>query len=111
MKFELELWQLITLMLTVIGGFWGMAKLLLAQAQAQINQKFKEISEHMGKQDESARRLERELMELKTELPRDYVRREDYTQAIAIIMTKIDALGLRIENIFQQVILKGAGRE
>ena len=111
MKLELELWQLITIMFTVVGAFWAMAKLILSQAQAQINEKFNEISAHMRSQDESARRLERELMELKAELPRDYVRREDYTQAIAIIMTKIDGLGLRMENIFQQVMLKGGRRE
>ena len=111
MKLELELWQLITIMITVVGAFWAMAKLILSQAQTQINEKFNEISVHMRGQDESARRLERELMELKAELPRDYVRREDYTQAIAIIMTKIDALGLRMENIFQQVMLKGGRRE
>lgn len=111
MKVELELWQLITIMVTVIGGFWAMAKLLLIQARQQIDEKFTQISTHMQGQDESARRLERELLELKATLPRDYVRREDYTQAVAIIMTKIDALGLRMENMFHQVIIKGAQRE
>jgi len=111
MKVEFELWQLVTLMVTVIGGFWAMAKMLMLQARAQIDEKFGQISAHMQGQDESARRLERELMELKATLPREYVRREDYTQAIAIIMTKIDALGLRMENMFHQVIIKGAHRE
>lgn len=107
MKVEFELWQLITLIITMIGGFYGMAKLLLLQAKQQINEKFSEISTHMKGQDEGARRLEREVLELKAQLPRDYVRREDYVQAVAVIMTKIDALGLRMENMFQQVIIKG----
>ena len=111
MKVELELWQLVTLMVSVIGAFWGMSKMLLLQAKQQIDEKFSEISTHMKGQDEGARRLEREVLELKAQLPRDYVRREDYVQAIAVIMTKIDALGLRMENMFQQVIIKGAGRE
>ena len=111
MKVELEVWQLVTLVFTLIGAFWAVAKLLLVQTKEQINEKFSEISAHMKTQDESSRRLERELMELKAELPRDYVRREDYTQAIAIVMTKIDALGLRMENMFNQVIFKGGQRD
>lgn len=98
-------------MVAVVGGFWAMAKMLITQTKEQINQKFVAISEHMKGQDESARRLERELMELKAELPRDYVRREDYTQAVAIIMTKIDSLGLRMENMFNQMMFKGNSRE
>jgi hypothetical protein len=110
-KVELELWQLVTIVFTLIGAFWAVAKLLLIQTKEQIDEKFKAISSHMKTQDESSRRLERELMELKAELPRDYVRREDYTQAIAIVMTKIDALGLRMENMFNQVIFKGGQRD
>jgi len=40
---------------------------------------------------------------MKAEVARDYVRREDYNQTMATILTRIDALGLRIENI----LLKG----
>lgn len=111
MKVEFEMWQLIGLMGTIIGAFWAVAKMMISQSKEHINLKFSQISNHMKGQDESARRLERELMELKAELPRDYVRREDYTQAVAIIMTKIDALGLRMENMFNQMMFKGNTRE
>ena len=52
-------------------------------------------------------RVERELLNLKADLPLHYVRREDYVQAIATIMTKLDAMALRFENI----LLKGQSRE
>ena len=38
-------------------------------------------------------------LKLKAELPLHYVRREDYVQAIATIMAKLDAMALRFENI------------
>ena len=44
-------------------------------------------------------RVERELLNLKAELPLHYVRREDYVQAIATIMAKLDAMSMRFENI------------
>ena len=43
-------------------------------------------------------------MQLKAELPLNYVRREDYVQAIATIMAKLDAMSMRFENI----LLRGA---
>lgn len=104
---SLELWQLVTLILTIIGGFWTLARLLLQGAEKSIDEKFKAMAEHMKGQDDSNRRVERDLMELKAELPRDYVRREDYTQAIAMIMTKIDAMALRVEQSFRDLMNKG----
>lgn len=116
MKVELELIHLISLVITIIGAFWTIGKLMLTQAKAQIDQQFKQfdqrfdqISEHMRTHDESDRRLERQIMELKAELPRDYVRREDYTQAIATIMTKIDHLGMRVESHFTE-LMRGQSR-
>ena len=52
-------------------------------------------------------RVERELLNLKAELPLHYVRREDYVQAIATIMAKLDAMALRFENI----LLRGKNNE
>ncbi len=110
MRLEIEFWQLIAMATTVgiavCGAFWGMAKMMMAQAKAQIDAQFTQITKHLTKQDDSTRRLERELWEFRAELPRDYVRREDYVQAIAIITTKIDGVMLRMENMFHQLAVK-----
>jgi hypothetical protein len=50
-----------------------------------------------------AARGARAACNLKAELPLHYVRREDYVQAVATIMAKLDAMALRFENI----LLKG----
>ena len=107
MTINIDTWQLVSLLITVAGGFWALAKMLLNGAKQSIDEKFKAMGDHMRNQDDSSRRLERDLMELKAELPRDYVRREDYTQAIATIMTKIDAMTLRIEAALRDMVTKG----
>jgi hypothetical protein len=99
MTVQVEISYVVGLLITVIGAFWGMAKLLLSQSQTQITTQFELIQKHMASQDDHGRRLEREVLELKAILPRDYVRREDYTQAIATIMTKLDAMAMRFENV------------
>lgn len=109
MSFELSVYHVITLVGALVGAFWALAKMMLGQTDRMIREQFAEVKQHLKNQDETQRRLERELMDLKAELPRDYVRREDYTQAIALIMTKLDAMALR----FEAVVMRrnnGAGR-
>lgn len=106
MQFDLSLQEVIGLCLTLIGAFWGLAKMLLSQTQKQISDQFVEISNHLDKQEAADRRLEREMLELKAALPREYVRREDYVQQVAMILTKLDAMQLRHENILLKT--KGA---
>ncbi|MCW5666512.1 MAG: hypothetical protein KIT35_21990 [Piscinibacter sp.] len=103
MTIQFELWHLISLGAMIISAFYGMARMLMAQASKAIDEKFNRIAETLKAQDENARRLERELLDLKAELPRNYVRREDYVQAIASIMTKLDGLSLNVENKFLQL--------
>lgn len=115
----LELWQLVTLLITLIGAFFTLARMLLSSTTRTIDEKFRVLGEHLAKQDQSSlrqdeamRRLERDVMDMRAELPRDYVRREDYTQAIATIMTKIDAMALRFEQVLREAIsnAKGGGQ-
>ncbi|MBN8488233.1 MAG: hypothetical protein J0M20_10995 [Burkholderiales bacterium] len=117
--FSLETWQVVSLLITLIGAFFALARMLLAATTRTIDDKFKALGEHLSKQDaaavrndESLRRLERDLMDMRAELPRDYVRREDYTQAIATIMTKIDAMALRFEQVLRDALsnAKGGGQ-
>lgn len=112
MKIELELWHLIVLSSSIVGGFFAIARMLMAANQKAIDEKFSAVAKGLESQDQTNRRLERDLMELKAELPRDYVRREDYTQAIATIMTKIDHVALRMESAIRDAYIqskKGEG--
>lgn len=117
MSIQLELWHFILLIIAFITALFTITKLLLAQTLSSIKEKFdaqdassKSFKEQLAKRLdglESAsrderdqwQRIERELLTLKADLPLNYVRREDYVQAVATIMAKLDAMSLRFENI------------
>ena len=98
MTVQLELTWIVGVLIINMGAFWGLAKLLLSQSQKHIDEQFKAIAATLKSQDDSARRIERELMELKAELPRDYVRREDHNRVIGAVHLSIDNLRLTVER-------------
>lgn len=114
MNIQIEPWHLVMAIVSVCGTFWGLAKVLIASTDRMIERRFNEIATALRTQDESSRRLERDLMDLKAELPRDYVRREDYAQVISTVMVKIDSLALRMEQAIREVYAqanKGANHD
>ncbi len=107
MTLQIELWHLITLAISVIGAFFALVKMLLSQHQRHQDARFDSIEKAAKEEAGHWQRVERELLTLKADLPLHYVRREDYIQAVATIMAKLDAMALRFENL----LLKGGSRE
>ena len=117
MKIELELWHLILLLLAFFGACSAAGKLLLTQTQKHLDGRFEaldtttatnqqQVAHRLTGLEAASRaereqwqRVERELLNLKAELPLHYVRREDYVLAMATIMAKLDAMSMRFENI------------
>ena len=114
---HLELWHMVLLALSILGGYWALTKIIASQFQRSLDERFKaqdkaleanhqavsvrlEGIESANRTDAAQwQRVEREILQLKAELPLNYVRREDYVQAVATIMAKLDAMSLRMENI------------
>lgn len=107
MQLTVDFWQLVGMAITVAGAFAAVMQRLLAQSQREILERLKAIEDAAKEDKQQWQRVERELMTMKADLPLHYVRREDYVQSMATIMTKLDSMTLRIENI----LLKGASRE
>lgn len=113
MAFTLDLWQAISLVGMLITAFFVLGKLLMSQQLKQIEKGFQLQTEALNAQNKRLERIEaasreeasnwqrveREILVLKADLPLNYVRREDYVHNISIIMTKLDAMSLRFENI------------
>lgn len=115
MNVQIELWHLISLMLTVLGGYWTLAKIVAGQAQKHLDARFtaQDTMRQANHQQLATRldcieaanreeagqwsRMERELLTLKAELPLQYVRREDYIRGQSVIEAKLDALGSKLE--------------
>ena len=117
MLIEVEIWQLISLLIGFFGAIAGFAKVLLSQfekrleerfdaqehakadAQKHWDEKFSSIEQAMREEAAQWSRVERDLLELRAELPVRYVMREDYIRGQSILEAKLDGLALKIENI------------
>jgi len=104
---ELPLWQLIGTGITLLGGFLGVLKLVVAAIERRLDQRFETMDsrfEELAKDSDRLRQVELGLERLRGEMPLHYVRREDFVRNQTIIEAKLDALALKLEN----VQLKGA---
>lgn len=107
MMLTVDFWQLVgalgALLSVSVTVLLALCKLLLTQFEKRLDGKFAAL-EHTATQAEAEwRRIDREIMSLKADLPINYVRRDDYIRNQTIIEAKIDGLAVRIEN----AILKG----
>ena len=74
----------------------------LEMSRAQLVTRLESIEQASRAEAGNWQRVEREILQLKAELPLNYVRREDYVQSTATIMAKLDAISLRFENVLLQ---------
>jgi len=95
----MELWQLVSLALTFLGVLVTLGKILLAQIDKRLEQRFVAVERDMQRGRDVERNFERELLQLKADLPLHYVRREDYVRNQTVIEAKLDALALKLENV------------
>lgn len=95
MTVNIELPQIITLLLAFAGMLGAGIKLLLAGIETRL----KRIEEQNKAESDGWKQLERELMELRADLPLQYVRREDYVRGQTIIEAKLDALYNKLEVV------------
>jgi hypothetical protein len=112
------------LVVAALGGIWAVGKVLIWQFNRSLklqfdavgqtlskqnedfvemkrrqSEEFIDIKHRLDKQEDNDLNLEREMMALRAELPRDYVRREDFTRVIASFEVKVDNLRLSIERL------------
>lgn len=126
MKIEFELWHLITLLVMFLGATAAAGKLFLGQLQRHLDDRFKaqDLTRSENHQALSKRldgiestnreeagqwqRVERELLNLKADMPLHYVRREDYIRGQSVIEAKLDGLATKIENAQLRALANGA---
>lgn len=94
------------LLITGIGGlvaslrwFLGAVETRQTQGIARIHDRLDAMEEARQKDSQQWRNVERELLELKAELPSAYVRKDDYVRGQVLLETKMDALAVKIENL------------
>jgi predicted patatin/cPLA2 family phospholipase len=119
---QLELWQMILLLLAFFGAVGAFGRVLLDQFERRLSEKFKtqesqraeatarwdsrfnELQSASQEESRNWHRVERQLLQLQAELPREYVRREDHIRFETVINAKLDALNAKIDlsNVYQK---------
>jgi len=94
----------------VIGGAWALMKVFARQFNASLDERFaaQEKIRNIARAAHEMRferleEAERDFNQFKTEVHRDFVRREDHTREIASIKVMIDNLALNIERNFREI--------
>lgn len=108
MNLQIEWWHLVGLVITLIGGFWTLVKMMVSQFNRGLDKRFDVIDkaraesnqsnkERFDRVEEMQRTQERDLLSFKAELPDRYVRREDAIRSEMTLHAKFDGLAGRID--------------
>jgi hypothetical protein len=107
---QIDLWAFITfgvgLLISFIGAGLAVTRHFAASFERVVAVRLSAIEDAAKTEADRLRQMETALYALKVEIPREYVRREDYIRGQSMIETKLDALAVKIENI----MLKGIQR-
>lgn len=101
----------------IVGAAWAMMKLIAKQftdnldarqraqdelrleREKNLDAKFRGLEESISKEGDGWRTVERELLQLKADLPIQYMRREDAIRQEVVIHAKLDALAAKIDAL------------
>jgi len=96
---------IVAIMVTLAGGYWALAKFIGRLFRDHLDAKFEALNQRLQKIEESERqngdavtKVERDLMQLRAELPEKYVRSEDHIRGQSRLEAKIDALALGLQR-------------
>lgn len=99
MILELEPYQLIGFLLTIAGSIWGAGKALFVRFDGSLRERddglkdeLNKLTNKMAAESDAIRKLDREMLELKAELPREYVAKADFIRSFTVVEGKLDAV-------------------
>ena len=99
MTFSLEAYQAIMLAITIGGSIFGAGKAFFGRIETSLKDRddglkteLSKLGDQMSKESEAIRQLDREILKLKAELPREYVAKEDFVRSFTVVEAKIDAV-------------------
>ncbi len=99
MTLELEGYQAIILAITIGGSIFGAGKAFFGRIETSLKDRddglkaeIAKVNDNVSKESEAIRQLDREILKLKAELPREYVAKEDFIRSFTVVEAKIDAV-------------------
>lgn len=99
MTLELEAYQAIGILLTIVGSLWGVGKAFFARVDSAIRERddsleraISNVSKQLTRQSNDVRQIEKDLLLLKAELPEKYLTRADFNRTFTVVEAKLDRL-------------------
>lgn len=99
MTLELEGYQAIMLAITIGGSIFGAGRAFFGRVETALKDRddglkaeIAKVNDNMNKESEAIRKLDRDLLMLKADLPREYVAKEDFVRSFTVVEAKIDAV-------------------
>lgn len=124
MMVQIEFWQFLTfgvsLLLAFMGFMFRAGRMLLSQVYSNLDErfssqedaraaakmhwdiKFNALEKAAAQESSQWQRLDRDLLQLRADLPIQYVRREDWIRQEVTINAKLDALAAKIDTLNQR---------
>ena len=99
MIIQLDIMQLLAVLLTVVGSFisvgFAIGKIILSKIDGRFSK-----MEQDGKEDAKEwRRIDRDLLSLKADLPNIYQRRDDAIRNQTVIEAKLDGMANKLSDL------------
>lgn len=105
MTLELEGYQVIMLAITIGGSIFGAGRAFFGRVETALKDRddglkaeIAKVNDNMNKESEAIRKLDRDLLMLKADLPREYVAKEDFVRSFTVVEAKIDAVQTTLTN-------------
>jgi len=92
-----------TLVVIANGGFVWVVRWLLSSDRKKMSGDFEEIKGRLSTQDKKHEELRKEFSQLEKDLPKEYVRREDWIISFSRIDQKLDAIWKFIHEYVNQI--------
>ncbi|AWG95330.1 hypothetical protein [Actinobacillus pleuropneumoniae] len=107
---EISGWQVVTyfvgLVITIIGMLIGFGKILLAQFESKLNEKFKfseeryrRLHDDIKAAKELSEAANKTVMELKVTMPNEYQRREDAIRSETVNSARFDTINEKLDKV------------
>lgn len=93
----MEFWHLVGLLISFLGCCFGFAKMLVAQFQNSLSERH----HNQMKVNDKVEDIEKQLNQMQSALPLNYVLRDDYIRGQAILEAKMDALHKTLSDLYK----------
>jgi hypothetical protein len=110
---QVEFWQLLVffagLLLSFFGAIWQAGKVLLGQFEKRLDERFVSHNRELREISELARKTDRDLLQLRADLPNHYVMRDDWIRFSGTIDWKLDGVHQRLDALTERIYKEKPG--